>query len=113
MSVSKILTHRCLLMVLQNQHNFKEMTSNMFYLLHLYSYIIKKTNLLNILKKNNFQIKKKNFLIKKKNFLIKKKNLVFKGISKKNLLTVFQNKGKEKENNFLPPLFPKGSVEHC
>ena len=91
-------------MVLQNQHNFKEMTSNMFYLLHLYSYIIKKTNLLNILKK-------KNFLIKKKNFLIKKKNLVFKGISKKknflikkkNLLTVFQKKRKEKENNFLPP----------
>ena len=81
-------------MVLQNQHNFKEMTSNMFYLLHLYSYIIKKTNLLNILKKNYFQIKKKNFLIKKKNFLIKKKEFPNK---KKNFLI---KKKKKKEFSF-------------
>jgi len=37
----------------------------MFYLLHLYSYIVKLKNLLNILKKKNLP-KKKNFLIKKK-----------------------------------------------
>ena len=57
-------------MVLQNYQTFKETTSNMFYLLHLYSYIIKQKNLLNILKKKEFPNKKKE----------EKKNLVFKGI---------------------------------
>ena len=69
-------------MVLQNYQTFKETTSNMFYLLHLYSYIIKQKNLLNILKKKEFpnkkKEKKKNLvskgILKKKNFLIKKKN---------------------------------------
>ena len=42
------------------------MTSNMFYLLHLYSYIIKQKNLLNILKKKEFPNKKKEFPNKKK-----------------------------------------------
>ena len=69
---------------------------------------MKLKNLLNILKKKNLP-KKKNFLIKKKNkkkefpnkkkeFPMKKKNFL---IKKKNLLTVFQKKRKEKENNFL------------
>ena len=66
MSVSKILAHRHLLMVLQNYQTFKEMASNMFYLLHLYSYIIKQKNLLNILKKKEFPNKKKEFPNKKK-----------------------------------------------
>merc|ERR1719273_435609 len=64
-------------MVLQNYQTFKETTSNIFYLLHLYSYIIKQ---------KNFLKKKKEFPIKKKNFLIKKKNL----------LTDFQKKEKKK-----------------
>ena len=69
-------------MVLQNYQTFKETTSNMFYLLHLYSYIIKQKNLLNILKKKEFPNKKKEFPNKKKE---KKKNLVSKRILKKRI----------------------------
>ena len=61
-------------MVLQNYQTFKETTSNMFYLLHLYSYIIKQKNLLNILKKKEFPNKKKKFPNKKKK---KKKKILF------------------------------------
>ena len=75
------------------------MTSNMFYLLHLCSYIIKQKNSLNILKKKEFHNKKK-----------KKKNLVFKGIYKKK---EFPNKKKEfpiKKKNFL---IKKKEFTHC
>ena len=53
-------------MVLQNYQNFKEITSNMFYLLHLNSYIIK--------------IKEFTQYSKKEEFPNRKKNLAFKGI---------------------------------
>ena len=73
----------------------------MFYLLHLYSYIIKQKNLLNILKKKEFPDKKKEFPNKKKEFPIEKKNFL---IKKKNLPTVFQKKKEKKKKiiSFFP-----------